>query len=388
MEYDAGTFQERSARILVVDDEPMNIRIMKTPLQQEGYEVLVATNGAEGLQLARTERPDLILLDILMPELDGYAVCRQLREDPALREVPVIFVTALGSEEEEARGFRLGAVDYVTKPISVPRLKVRVRNQLQMQGMLHHLEDRNRMLEEMARLREQVEQITRHDLKTPLNTIIGFTTVLESEVDCADEHRSILSSIRHAGYRMLDMINRSLDLYKIESGVYAFDPTPVDLVALFGQLEMRGGGFTLRLLVDGRAATTGDTALVRGDEGLCFTLFGNLLKNAQEALGDSGGTITVNLWQGEQDLEVAVNNPGVVPEAILERFFEKFVTHGKTKGTGLGTYSARLMVQVQDGDVAVCSSPERGTAVAVRLPSWVSSEPRAGRIVFDTADAG
>ncbi len=389
MGYDLEFLRAAPARILVVDDEPMNIRVIKDPLQDEGHEVLVATNGPEALDLMAAERPDLVLLDILMPQMDGYEVCQCLQRNPQLRDIPVIFVTALGSEEDESRGFFAGGVDYVTKPISVQRLKVRVRNQLQMQQIRRRLEERNQMLEEMAQLREQVEQITRHDLKTPLNAVIGFTAVLESQADWAAEQQRILGAIRQAGYRMLDMINRSLDLYKMEAGVYALEPTPVDLLAIFRQLSIRAGGVTVALSIDGAPAeTVADTLRIRGEEGLCFTLFGNLLQNAEEAIGASGGGITVDIRRHAQQAEVTVHNPGAVPEGIKDRFFEKFVTAGKQKGTGLGAYSARLLAAVQGGDIMMCSSPQRGTTVAVQLPLWQVAKGKAGRIVFDPPASG
>ncbi|MBF0177169.1 MAG: diguanylate cyclase [Magnetococcales bacterium] len=132
---------EHQPKILIVDDMPDNIDLLHQAMGEE-YEVLFATNGPEALAIATTENPDLILLDVMMPEMDGYQVCRRLKAEEVTRHIPVIFVTALTEEADEARGLLLGAIDYLTKPISVPILQARVRNHLELKkrgDMLEHL---------------------------------------------------------------------------------------------------------------------------------------------------------------------------------------------------------------------------------------------------------
>lgn len=126
--------------ILVIDDTPINIRIL-SELLVDCYEVLFSTNGADGLMRAQTEHPDLILLDIMMPGMDGYEVCRRLKADPATEAIPVIFVTALGQEADETKGLQIGAIDYITKPISPPIVKARVQNHLKLKRYQDMLAD-------------------------------------------------------------------------------------------------------------------------------------------------------------------------------------------------------------------------------------------------------
>ncbi|MBF0625616.1 MAG: PleD family two-component system response regulator [Magnetococcales bacterium] len=118
-------------KILIVDDVPSNIEVLHQALSGD-YEVLFATNGPDALTIAGVEKPDLILLDVMMPEMDGYQVCRRIKDDEATRQIPVIFVTAMNEEADEARGLRVGAIDYLTKPVSVPILQARVRNHLEL----------------------------------------------------------------------------------------------------------------------------------------------------------------------------------------------------------------------------------------------------------------
>ncbi|MFZ4626676.1 MAG: response regulator, partial [Rhodoferax sp.] len=119
-------------RVLVVDDKPENIRLMVAILKPAGYEVLAATNGHSALLLALTSPPDLILLDVLMPDMDGYAVCSRLKQTEATRQIPVIFVTAVDDTEVEARSFALGAADYITKPLKLSRVLARVKTHIEL----------------------------------------------------------------------------------------------------------------------------------------------------------------------------------------------------------------------------------------------------------------
>jgi DNA-binding response OmpR family regulator len=164
-------------KVLVVDDEPNNLQLLEEILQDQ-YQLSFATDGAKALDVAWKVTPDLILLDIMMPEMDGYETCRRLKADSRTAKIPVIFVTAMGEVEDERRGFEVGGVDYLTKPVSPPIVLARVKTHLALKHARDDLEQQNEILRENVRLREDVERITRHDLKTPLNAIIGFPQVI------------------------------------------------------------------------------------------------------------------------------------------------------------------------------------------------------------------
>ena len=160
-------------KVLLVDDVSENIQILMETLKNE-YAIIAATNGERALKLALAEpMPDIILLDIMMPEMDGYEVCKRLKKNEKTRNIPVIFVTAMQEMEDEKMGFDVGAVDYITKPVSPPIVRARVKNHLALEFAKRTLEEQNQELREAVRLREDVEKITRHDLKSPLNMIIG-----------------------------------------------------------------------------------------------------------------------------------------------------------------------------------------------------------------------
>lgn len=227
------------------------------------------------------------------------------------------------------------------------------------------LELQNEMLKENVRLREEVERIGRHDIKTPLNSIIAVPRLLREERSLSADQDELLGVVERAGYRILSMVNLSLDLYKMENGSYIFRPDAVDLRDLvdkvWADLRSHAASKDVSLQVE----ETDAPAHAWAEELLCYSLLANLLKNAVEA-APAHSSVTVQ-FRHEWDTVVArIRNEGEVPESIRANFFQKYATAGKASGTGLGTYSARLMARVQDGDL-VMESGAGGTTLTVRL---------------------
>lgn len=360
--------------ILVVDDEKQN-RALLAELLKEDHQIFLAKNGVQALERAREHLPDLIMLDVLMPEMDGYQVIGELKADTSTRDIPVIFISALDSAGDEEKGLALGAVDYISKPFHPSIVRARVRNHLSLRDALNQLRTQKQALEEAAVLRDDVERIMHHDLKSPLNGILVATHMLLSEGEPEEgEAAELLKLIEKSGYTMLEMISRSLDLYKMEQGLYRFAPQPVDLIPVIKRVIDDNAALlrTLRLAValrlDGREVD-GAAFMVPGDATLCYSLLANLAKNAMEASPEHG-SVAIELQRDASGFSVAIRNQGAVPEEIREHFFDKYATAGKSSGTGLGTYSARLMIQTMGGDIAFTSSAEQGTSVTVRFPPF------------------
>ena len=359
-------------KILIVDDVPENIDALGTVLAD--YTRQVALNGKKALQKALSDNPpDLILLDIIMPDLDGYEVCRQLKANEKSRDIPVIFITAKDEIEDETQGFEVGAVDYITKPIIPAIVLARVKTHLELKCAREELKQQNAELIEAARLREDVERITRHDLKTPLNAIIAYPQLLlETGDNLRDDQIKYIQRIETSGLRMLTMINRSLDIFRMERGMYEFQPVPVDLAAVIKKVFADLQGPTMAepsgclLVMNRKPVVEGEKCLILGEELLCYAMLANLVKNALEA-PPQGTPVTVELEERGRETSIRIHNAGVVPENIRARFFEKYVTAGKTTGTGLGTYSARLMAEIQHGRISMASSEETGTTVTIHL---------------------
>ncbi len=355
--------------ILVVDDTPANIDVAKGVLSED-YRIQAAVNGPMALKVIEKKAPDLILLDIMMPEMDGYEVCRRIKENESTRDIPIIFLTAKAEVEDETKGLSLGAVDYITKPISPPILKERVRTHLELRKARLVLEEQNRELIKAAELRDDVDRIMRHDLKGPLTIIIGMPDLIAMDESLSAAQVGQLNSITDAGYRMLNMINMSLDMFKMERGMYNLNPQPKLLSKLTGELKplAEQKGQQMELLIGGRQAANEDTSIAMGEELLAISLFSNLLKNSIEA-APADTTIRIAIDTDADDRRIKINNKGSVPVEIRDRFFEKYVTAGKEGGTGLGTYSARLMADTLKGAIELDSSEEGATTISVWLPA-------------------
>lgn len=226
---------------------------------------------------------------------------------------------------------------------------------------------------ELERLEEDVNRILRHDLKSPLNSIIGLPQVLEMEENLTEDQRELIRTIEDSGRRMLRMIDSSLDLFKIEAGLYLYEPYDVDLVDVIrevfdhARLRFSARSEKMRLTVNGEVPTT--PFHVPGEEGLVFNILANLITNAVEA-SPPDKTVEVAIAERGHHVDVAIRNAGAVPAEVRDHFFEKYRTFGKHRGTGLGTYSARLMAEAMGYEVQMTTSDDtNSTELLVSIPT-------------------
>jgi CheY-like chemotaxis protein len=343
--------------VLAVDDAPENLHVLMELLKDD-YAIIAAKDGEKALKLAETKTPDIILLDVMMPGMDGYEVISRLKSNEKTKDIPVIFVTSLSEEGDETKGLALGAIDYITKPFNPDIVKARVRN---------HLE-----LREAVRVREDVERIMRHDLKSPLTSVISLPQLILMSGDFDANIKSMLNRIEDAGYLLLSMINMSTALFKMERGTYSFVPESIDLAAVVRKVfighedtaQMRG--LELILEIGDDQAGPEQEFIVSAEELLCYSMLGNLVGNAVDACL-KGGVIKVRLQRIDDAVHISVHNPGEVPDEIKTRFFSKYATAGKDRGTGLGTYSAKLIARAHKGDISM-TSMDGEVVVTVVIP--------------------
>jgi len=231
----------------------------------------------------------------------------------------------------------------------------------------------NRRLVEAIRIKNDVDRIMRHDLKNPLTVVITNPFILKTATTIGEMETEMLEQIEIAGYTMLNMINASLDMFKIEKGTYEAQLVPFDLAK---SLRLPLKQFTttadesrieLDVNLDGSRFDENSICMVTGVELLCYTALSNLIRNALEA-SPAGERVTISLETGEA-CTVRITNQGVVPSELRATFFEKYATAGKDGGTGLGTYSAKLFIEAVGGDIDMDTSSDAGTTVTVRIPA-------------------
>lgn len=366
--------------ILVVDDVADNIDVLVGLLQDE-YKVRAAKSGEAALKLlvGGNALPDLILLDVMMPEMDGFEVCRRLKAYPRTAAIPVIFLTAVDDATNVVQGFELGAVDYVTKPANPTVLKVRVRNHLTRSKAFMELKNQNEVMAENLRLREEVDRITAHDLKNPIGGIINFADMLLADNLMTEDQKELLRAVDESAHTLLNMVTLSLDLFKIEQGTYEIQPSRIDLMQISSKILTEKGPeisdknlnvtntlrSTDKLMQEGKEPAF----YVQGDGLLCYSMLGNLIKNAIEASPKEGKLAIAYLVNEDGGGTVQITNSGVVPKNVRAAFFDKYVTAGKKGGTGLGTYSAKLLAEVQQGTIAMSADDEHNeTTLTITLP--------------------
>jgi signal transduction histidine kinase len=353
----------------VVDDITKNLQVVGTVLRNQGYKVMAAASGAEALKCVRTQLPDLILLDLMMPEMDGLEVCRSLKADPATSQVPVVFLTASNEMEHLVRGFEVGAVDYVTKPFNPPELLARVRTHLE----LKHARER---LREMNEEKNEFMGIAAHDLRNPLSAIKGYSEMVMEDAEELHHHELEQNGrrIRDTAARMAEMVQNLLDANRIERGEMELKLAPTDLgLALNSVLETQRAHATAKeqtIHLESGAAPV----VVQLDPAVTVQVLENLVSNAVK-YSPPGKNIFVRLKKHAQGARVEVQDegPGLNAED-QKKLFGKFARlsakpTGGEHSTGLGLSIVKKMVEAMNGKVWCESELGRGATFIVEFPT-------------------
>ena len=356
------------SRILVVDDISKNLQVVGTILRNEGYHVMPATSGLQALERVSAQPPDLILLDLMMPEMDGLEVCSRLKADPLTRQIPVIFLTASNEMEHLMKGFEAGAVDYITKPFNAPELLARVRTHLE----LKHARER---LREMNEEKNEFMGIAAHDLRNPLSAIQGYAEMIIEDAQSL-AHRDLEGNgqrIREAAKRMTEMVQKFLDANRIERGELKLNMAISDLSPLLQSvLETQSPHATAKgQMIQLELPPTPTLALA--DVSITFQVFENLVSNAVK-YSPPGKKIFVRLKAeaGVVRFEVEDQGPGLSKED-QKKLFGKFARlsakpTGGEHSTGLGLSIVKRLVEAMNGKVWCESELGMGAKFIVTIP--------------------
>ncbi|WP_243545318.1 sensor histidine kinase [Pseudodesulfovibrio tunisiensis] len=240
--------------------------------------------------------------------------------------------------------------------------------------MLIRIQARHLVEQEQAQeLREEVDRIARHDIKTPIAGILSGLEYIQHFTHLDAEQSEIAASMRQAANSALEMISRGLELYRMETGIYEYNPKEVDILGTAqicaNNLASLADSKQVRILVtlDGRPPAPGRQCHFPAEDPLLYSMLGNLLKNAIEASPENN-RVTLGIRKSRSELQLKIHNFGTVPESVRTAFFDKYATAEKSGGTGLGTYSARLMARTMGGDITMSTSEEEGTMLVVTLP--------------------
>lgn len=356
-------------RILIVDDTPQNLQFLEPLLCSRGYRVFAVSSGAAALRAAPQDRPDLILLDVRMPEMDGYEVCTRLKADPGLKDIPVIFLSALDEPWDKVRAFQVGGVDYVTKPFQFEEVLARVRTHLDLSRQRRELQASYQRLRNLEQLRDDLTRMIVHDLRAPL-TVINLSLDLALQAVSPGQASLVqpLTVAQECTARIEAMIAELLDVGRLEAGRMPLCRTPGDLVELARSVQVSFGA-----LAAGRRLHLTGPASVRAsyDPGLIRRVLNNLLVNAIKFTPD-GAEVHLALGRENHHVQVTVtdNGPGIAPE-FHDRIFDKFVqvaSSHRVAGLGLGLAFCKLAVEAHGGRIGVTSEPGKGSQFWFTLP--------------------
>lgn len=370
-----------AADILAVDDNVANLQLLTGLLKKQGHHVRPVTEGKLALSAARKKRPDLILLDINMPEMDGFEVCAQLKADRELAEIPVIFISALSDMLDKVKAFESGGVDYITKPFEFREVRARVHTHLRIRRLQDRLKvrnrqlrEKNRKLEEMAELEDQLVSLIIHDLRAPLAGIIGYFELLQinSVGQLAEEYREDIDKGLAVAQQMYEVINSLLDVSRLEKAEMPMERKRCDLTELADEAMT-----SLESLAEYRQFRTdlADRGVrVHCDPALIRRVMINYLHNALKFTSRNGRiSLSVKETDGHARIEVEDDGPPI-PEGYEEKVFDKFGLSDLKTGKGgrvpgLGLTFCKLCVEAHGGAVGVERSSEGGSRFWFTLPT-------------------
>jgi len=363
--------QMEVASILVVDDSPECLRLLTDNLRGQGYEVRPVPNGKLAIQAAQNNPPDLILLDVLMPEMDGYEVCRALKAHSKTKDIPIIFLTAMGLHEDEEKALRMGAVDYIVKPIVVSIVNSRINAHIQIKLQRDLLERQKLDLMEMNKELEAFSYSASHDLKAPLTLIRTYSSFIReyfNEVGY-EEGLDDIKIIEDASLRMTQLIQSLLQLAKINGDGMVFEK--IDLTGLsrviFKELKALDTNRSVEFIAKPDMETFGDTHLLK-------TALYNMLQNAWKYSSMSqNAKIEFGFLHEENEQVFYVKDNGVgFDMSQVKDLFEPFTRlHNKEdfEGTGIGLAIVKRIILKHNGKIWVDSIPGVGTTFYFTLQS-------------------
>ena len=380
---DAPALLAPGGTILIVDDMPANLEVVTSHLERQGYRAVVALSGDEGIERAEYVQPDLILLDVMMPGLDGFEICRRLKGSERTRAIPVIFMTALTDTTDKLAGFAAGAVDYVTKPLNGAEVLARIESHLALYALRRQLAEQNAQLQQEIAVRaemqaalqrsntefEQLAYVASHDMQEPLRKIASYLQLLaqryQGQLD-ADADEFIGYAVDGAK-RMQALINDLLAFSRVGTKAKPFAPTDCNLImkTALADLQFAIEDCGARVQVD-------DLPMVMGDATQLSQLFRNLLSNAIKFHRDEAPIVRVVAESSGPFWRFAVSDNGIgIAGEYFDRIFVIFQRlHGRSQyaGTGIGLAICKKIVERHGGRIEVRSILGQGSTFVFTLP--------------------
>ena len=379
--------RDKTPDILVVDDTPANLQLISGMLRSHGYKVRPVSSAALALQAAKAAPPDLVLLDINMPEMDGYEVCTQLKASDKTREVPIIFLSALHETIDKVKAFNCGGVDYISKPFDAREMREVISRNVE-RTRLHRTSENaageikelnNRLLQELAQ-KERLASLGQasaefvHDIGNPLTIVWGYVQLLAKKLE---ESERIDDPNAVGSNKELEIIEQNVrlcrDLLTMWQSYGSVEAAPHKLISIseiVREVVASVGAMAKETPVELKVDVTEDPCSLVGDAVQITRAIQNVIINAIQASADNKGTVEVTCIRKDfyVDVRIADTGHGISSEQIAKIFDPYFTTKQGKSGTGLGLYITKKVVEDHSGSIKVDSTPEVGTTITIRLP--------------------
>ncbi|MEM6502184.1 MAG: hybrid sensor histidine kinase/response regulator [Cyanobacteria bacterium P01_C01_bin.89] len=359
-------------RLLLVDDLEVNLAVLEALLLEEDYDLDTALNGKDALRKVEENAPDLILLDIMMPGINGLEMCRYLKGNPNNQHIPILMVTALDTKQDLAEALNAGADDFISKPVEGIELRARVRSLLRVKTQHDALMKSLQVQQKMLKLREDMANMLVHDLRNPLNAIAVACDLLEdSELDRGQ--RTCVDLINKGYQNLYTMIDDLLIMGKIDSGNLVLDSESVNIEQLVKDSisEFTGVAKQRNIIVELQPASYQDPYL-KVDRKLIRRLVDNLISNAIK-FSPNGSPVYINLLQGSDHCKIEVSDHGIgVPQHLRQQIFEKYEVGNVVKNVkqvGLGLSFCKAVADSHGGHISVRENNPQGAIFSLELPS-------------------
>lgn len=375
---------DTQATIFIVDDTPANISVLDQFLVDHDFDVLIATDGESAIRKIERAQPDLCLLDVVMPGIDGFETCRRLKASPTTETIPIIFMTALADPLDKVKGLELGAVDYITKPFQQEEVLARINTHLKINQLQKQLAAQVKELELSQRYKDEFLANMSHELRTPLNVILMTAETLQAGVygNLNPRQQAPIEKVKNSGEHLLQLINQILDLAKINAGKLELDVKAVSVEQICERtLTMIQPLASKKQL---RVGTTLDFTVeeIVADELRLVQILLNLLTNAVKFTPE-GGSIGLEIESDSQNnlAHFTVWDSGIgISAEDKAHLFKPFVqVNGRLnrtqEGTGLGLYLVFRLVELHGGQIHLESEVGRGSRFTLSLP-WQPADKK------------
>ncbi|MCB1192119.1 MAG: hybrid sensor histidine kinase/response regulator [Leptospiraceae bacterium] len=363
---------EKKPRVLIVDDTPQNIEVIINILNSE-FSLIIAKDGKQALHVLEKMIPDLILLDVSMPDMDGFEVCKILKNNSRTKDIPIIFLTARAESEDVVKGFHTGGADYVTKPFRIEELKARMNTHLK-------LRQKELQLQELNATKDKFFSIIAHDLKNPFSGIIGISDIIlknlkTMSLEKLEEMMQILHDSSYHGYRLLENL---LEWSRTQTNSIGYKPENFYIKDILNQtyylVKSNADQKNIRLSLEMHT-----TEQVYADPNMILTVVRNLVANAIKFTPKNGEIKVIANKQGNEIVVSIIDNGIGIEQENISKLFDigsKLSNPGteNEKGTGLGLILCKEFVHINNGEINVKSELGKGSTFSFTLPQISDSD--------------